>query len=249
MNFAVLLYTFWLRVRKMTKGDIIFDVITFIGCFGLCQGGAHAIEAALDLALSPLLLILVCWRFATDSVAKDAEYLALLFTRPITRTSYVITKAVTASLGGQLMIWKMLLFMAISEVIMRVTPFVFINGWDALNLFANSISFGCLAVAIYRLPSKWATVAYVALLYAYLGNSLVSTGMKLTGPAKEMSGTLETMRAALYAIFVPSIDLETTFRSTSFSVVPILAFVSNILIYLTVATVLLNKRELSYAED
>ncbi len=249
MNLAVLVYTFLLRTKKLRKIDLVFDAMLIVACFGSVMQGPGMVQRFIDLLMNPATMMIMAWGFATDSMVKGTEYQALLFTRPLTRSSYVVSKTLMTWLGAQFVFWKCFVALLAANLLLHPKTVTFFTGWDLLYIVANTLSFGALAVAVHRLPTKWAGLAYILLFYSYLGGAAMPAGLKFTGSAQSATVPMEMTREAFSHVLYPVIDLEAVFHSTTFSIVPILAYISNILIYITVATIMLNRRELSYAQD
>jgi len=251
VNPAIFLFTFLGEIRRFNKSDILFHVLLALGLVAICKAPhpATVIAGVLDLLTNPAILVLISWRFCADMGTKSGEYHALLFTRPLTRSSYIFTRAVVAWLGILVFVGKALLVILFAQLAFGIHPLTFISGWDALNIIANSFSFGCLGVLVYKLSTKWSSVLYMLMFSSYFGSTVSSGAMKLTGAMQSASVPAETMATAMKQAFYPAIDFEAAFHASQFSFVPFLAYASNILIYLTAATILLSRREFSYAED
>jgi hypothetical protein len=126
---------------------------------------------------------------------------------------------------------------------------VFISGWDALTLAANALSFGALGLVVAKLPNKWSTIVYFCLLASYYGGALNSGTPRMQESLQGYAVPMESVAQPLSFAFYPVIDLECVFNSTTFSYAPLVGFASNVLIYLTLAIILINRREFSYAQD
>jgi hypothetical protein len=251
VNPAIFLFTFLGEIRRFSKSDIVFHVLMIIGLFALCKAPhpATVIASVIDLITNPAILVLISWRFCADFSTKSGEYQALLFTRPLTRSSYIFTRALVAWVGTMVFVGKALLVILLGQLAFGIKPLTFISGWDAINIIANSFSFGCLGVLVYKLSTKWSSIFYLMMFGTYFGSTVNSGALKLTGAMQGASVPAEAMVAGMKQAFYPAIDFEAVFHASQFSIVPFLAYASNILIYLTVATILLSRREFSYAED
>jgi hypothetical protein len=93
------------------------------------------------------------------------------------------------------------------------------------------------------------------LLFAFcIYGAMVSTGLSF-GPKPDGDlGRLsiqgwEAAALIFHQLFYPAVDLQAIFQRSPISIVPIVTYISNILLYLLGATVVLNKREFTYAQD
>ena len=194
MNLPVLIYTFLLRLRKFRKVDLFFDAMLVLACFTSVMQGPSFVQHFIDLLLNPATMMIMAWGFATDSMVKGTEYQALLFTRPLTRSSYVVSKTIMTWLGAQLVFWKCFLALLAANLLLHPKTITFFTGWDVLYIIANTLSFGALAVAVHRLPQKWAGLAYILLFYSYLGGAALPAGVKFTGSGQSATVPIEMTR-------------------------------------------------------
>lgn len=245
INLAIIKYTFLLAMRRWTLSDFVFHAINFVGIVLMCMLGPAGVQLLLGLLCNPMFLLFVSWRYVADMMTKGAEYHALLFSRPITRVSYIFTKTLIAWLGAQFIAYKLLLMLLVAQLILGIKPLQMPSPWDLLTLAANAFGFSCLAIATCRLPKKWIGLGLIVLFGSYMGGS---TQLGLLGKGLPRAEANQAT-VALSQLICPFIDLESVFRSATFSFSPIISFISNALIFLTIATVLINRTEFTYAHD
>ncbi len=206
----------------------------------------------------PTLAMIISYMFIQDNVANtrqlnDGEYLSLLFSRPLARSQYILSKWLAGSFGVFLIMLMNIFTFNLAQILQSRTSVAPVDGWSLANLALNAFSYSALMVVIRTFPMRLGIAVFVILVY-----------LSLLGPALNfsMSSYEATLPAAFYFFqaitfvsnilqqFVyPGIDLYDVFNCTKFSVLPLVNYVSNVLLYLLIATMLLNRREFSYGED
>jgi hypothetical protein len=252
MNRAVFFFTFLLKLSTLSKLDIALLVLAFLGLLGAAYSGKE-MGGFIDSFTSPPFLLFFGFSFSQDvalnaNSLRDGEYFALLFTRPITRSSYVLTKALVVACG---MMSISLIFACLVGLVQLVanTPTVeFIDGWKFLSLVANCFGFGCVVVLLRTLPTKVGFRCMFVFLSVCMVNSSIDFSVKMDQDATVVYAW-EYIVTFLQNFLYPVLDFEAIVHSTRFSWAPFVNYVSNCLIYLTVATYILNAREFSYAEN
>jgi hypothetical protein len=258
VNKAVLWFTLLLKLSQINKVDIGFYIVAFLGFVGL--GLIHFdLNFVLELITNPATLLIFGYSFARDSSLNgsnrnEGEYFALLFCRPITRSSYVLTKALVTAIGIFCISCSFLLLMLIAQILTRSQPVVFIDFLSMLSLIASCWSFGCLMIMLRALPEKISNIALALFLYACAGGALINYGAKLSDGGLQMIDSSvitswEVLCDTIQQFFYPALDVEALVNASSFSLAPVVCYVSNCLLYLLAATVLVNRREYSYAEN
>jgi hypothetical protein len=261
MNKAVFIFTCLLKLSTISAVDIAMLAFAFLGfiCLAFAK---HDLTPIFDVLRSPPILMAFAYRFAQDIAInqdsiREGEYFALLFTRPITRISYVFTKAVVIALGVQTLSFLMMLLLALAEFIAQSKPFVFIGFWEAVSLWANCFGIGCLVMLLMTLPLKWSYRLFFVVFGIYAFQSTLDFSVKLD---IDLANNLEHIGVpALQAwqglfsfvenFLYPVLNLDAIMTSTVFTWTPLINYVSDCLLYLTAATYILNKREFSYAYE
>ena len=203
---------------------------------------------------SPMVCIATAYFFISDGFAgqkliSEADPLALLFTRPITRFSYVISKFCAALTGGTLIFGCGLLI---------VYTLAFCLGLKNLpldylalpNLVCNMAAWTSLIVFMHSAHPFIALTGYFVLLgTSGMGSLFIST-------EHSDNSWLELFRDICLFIhnwfgdFLPSqIDLSSLMAAEAFDQYEFAVFLSNIVFFLLLATLALNKRELFYGSE
>ncbi len=253
MNKAILKYSLLLKLSQIGWFEVILLMLLFLGGLGAGMSKSGAQEM-FDVFTHPAFLLILGWRFSRDIALnqhslKDGEYFSLLFTRPITRVSYVFTKALVTSLGCLIMVFALLTIIFLGQLLGGAPHPKFPDGWQCLSLVANSWSFSCLIMMLRVMPPKIGEWALLLCLMGAAGTAF-SFGVKVDTPSQQaLLQSWEVASAIYHQLFFPAFDAQVVFERAPFSVVPIIAYVSNCLLYLLGATLIINRREFSYAQD
>ena len=245
MSPAVYLFTLWVKFSSMSSvlGLLFLAIGVPIILSSVAVDGKTA-DLLVNLVNGPTLAMAISYTFMQDNIANtrqmnDGEYLSLLFARPLTRSQYI-------------MMLNILTFNTAQTLQGRNTV-VDLNFWSMSDLILNALSYSALMVVIRSFPMRLGIAVFIILVYA-----------SLIGPALSFSmSSYEGAIPAVYMIFqalvfisnflhhfvFPGIDLFEVLNTTRFSVLPLVTYVSNILMYLLLGTVLLSRREFSYGEE
>lgn len=261
MNRAIFIFTCLLKLSSISKMDIALLSLAFFGFLAVAMA-KHDVTSLFDVFRSPPILMAFAFRFAQDIAMnreslRDGEYFALLFTRPITRASYVFTKAIVIALGAQVVSWLMILLLVMAQLIAHSQPVVFIDGWGFLSLAANCFGIGCLVILLRTMPAKVSYRCFFLIFSVYVFQSTMDFSVK---PDFNMAGNFDqaaipALKAwqALFSFFqdflYPVLNIDAIAASTRFSWTAVVNYVSDCFLYLTLATYILNRREFSYAYD
>lgn len=253
MNKAILKYSLLLKLSQFGAFEITLLSLAFISFIGSSIYMKTEIKSLVDSLTHPAILLITGWKFAQDSAfnqnsLNDGEYFSLLFTRPITRFSYVLTKAFVTAMGSLSMTVSFLLLLLLAQVLTGNHPLIFVDGWQLSSLLANAWSFGCLLMFLRVLPPKLGTLLFLFCFYGAVG-TVFSIGFKTESTMGVAMRGWETASIVFHQLFYPCIDFQTVFERSPFSFVPIVTYVSNFLLYLLGATIVINKREFTYAQD
>jgi hypothetical protein len=253
MSKAIFLFTFLMKASKFGKWEIGFTIVLFLSFWGMALSRSD-MHIALDGFLSTPMLIFYAYVFTQDSAFNrhsldDGEYFALLFTRPLTRASYILTKAVVAACGIIYFVIYLLILFFLGQLLGGAKTFVFPDAWQALNLLVNAFGFGCLVVMIRALPTRVGGWVLIVFWYASAVGTVADRGTKITSLDPSATYAWESCCFLCKQILSPAIDLEAVFMNASFSWTPVVSFLSNCFIYLLIATIIICRREFSYAQD
>lgn len=259
MSPAVFLFTLIAKFSNISSilGLLFLAVVVPIFISAIAIDGKTA-DAMIALVNGPTLAMGISYTFIQDNVANtrqmnDGEYLSLLFSRPLARSQYIISKWLAGSAGVFIIMLMDILVFNLAQTLQSRSTLAPTDSWNMANLALNALSYSALMVVIRSFPMRLGVTVFIILVYA----SLISPALNFS-----MSNYEATLPVAYYFFkavsflanflqqFVyPGIDIYEVFNSTKFSLLPIVVYVSNLLLYLFLATVLLNRREFSYGED
>lgn len=179
------------------------------------------------------------------SIGRDASegHLPLLLTRPIRRSTYVLSH--WAALGSAASFWSLLHLLvqwALAQMSSRQPPGVFELMDNALGRV--SLCFGMAAALVCfaaRLPAYGNVVLWGAL---YWVADRVLPGL---GQEEAIRHFTFTVRQYLTGLLMPELDVRRTFAATPISWFRLFTYVSNISLLLMLAIHVFNRREVSYA--
>lgn len=215
-------------------------------------------DMLISLVNGPTLAMAISYTFMQDNIANtrqlnDGEYLSLLFSRPLTRAEYIVSKWLAGSTGVFIIMIINILVFNLAQKAQGRSSFVEISIWSMLDLLLNALSYSALMVVIRSFPMRLGIAVFVVLVYASLIGPALSFSMssyESTVPAVYiLFQTLVFISTFLHHFVFPGIDIYEVFNSSRFTLLPLVTYVSNVLVYLTLASVLLNRREFSYGED
>lgn len=200
----------------------------------------------------------ISYTFIQDNIAStkqlnDGEYLSLLFSRPLTRFQYIVSKWLAGSTGVFVIMLSNLICFNLAQLAQSHSSLVLVDGFVVVDLLLNALSYSALMVLIRAFPLRLGLAVFIALVYvSLLGAALDFSSNNLAGDLPVMhylflaiSGSAAVLREFVF----PSVSIYESLNSTRFSILPFLNFASNLTLYLFFASALLNRREFSYGED
>lgn len=196
-------------------------------------------------------------KVANSQQRKDGEYLSLLFSRPVSRTSYIVSKWLSASVFVLAVIMILALISTVSACVAQllfaghlfVRPLI--DGYGLADAALNSLSFSALFVMFAACPGRirlFISSAVIGILFAMMfsvGLNIIASGISVVETSKVM-GTLMSIFGSLFRVSVDSYHIIYAAESPLSA---ILIYISNVVLYLTVASLALCHREFFYAND
>jgi hypothetical protein len=258
MNKALLLFTmkrFLNWVNVLMGGSLLI--------FGSCAVGTMLLvdssvtnELLRTVMFGPFLPILIAYSIISPQVAnsqrrKDGEYLSLIFSRPVSRCTYVMTKWLSGSL----------LTMAIMTMATAIAlgvaaafghyPQHLLDGYAIADAVLNSLSYTALVVLISSFPYMWGVAVMIVVMYSSLllsltvGSLTFLSTITLSGAFQPVIG----MAKAFLSTLTVGVDTYHIMNSSVFPLTDFIVYVSNIVLYLTLAVLVMSMREFFYAND
>lgn len=237
-------------------------MLFFSALFGLLQTIDSPVtnEIVRSFLVGPIVPIIVAYSVISPQVAnsqrrKDGEYLSLIFSRPVSRWVYVITKWIT---GTAFVLIVMALQASLAFYVSCICAKLFnthpgnvLDAYAITDAILNALGFTALVVFISSMPQRIAVI--VMLFYVYLVFILtvsVGTASYLDSLSlDEVSKSVTAVGQLLFSIFVVGFDSYHVVNSSSFPIANAAIYLSNIVWYLTLATLVMSYREFFYAND
>lgn len=263
MNRAVFKYSFfekfsgiidWLILAGVVIGPSVMLVVVGMNLEDVDYRRSVADQLAAFMRNSTYLLLLA-FIFVSDGlvgrrIIGDAAPLNMLFSRPITRLSYVLSKWLAGSLGS------MCLLLAAAGLFQLAVTFLgikesYVDGYGVASMIATSMGYAALMVFLHCLPGVFGPIAYISVWsISNVGSVLASV------PDKGIPWYAVILKQAAIAFdfcfrefIFPSIDIFTLLTSVVFDWKEVIVYVSSIIIFLVAAALIMNRREFFYATE
>ncbi|PWT96887.1 MAG: hypothetical protein C5B53_08805 [Candidatus Melainabacteria bacterium] len=196
-------------------------------------------------------LYVISPQFANTQQRKDGEYLSLIFSRPLPRWSYVLSKW----LSGVIFILAIVIIQAVLAFALAGVagrqPRDVLDCYSVADAILNAISYTALIVLISSLPSPW---GYWIFAWIWAACVLITMGVGTMSfitslSVSELSNSVVTAAQFLFSFFSVGIDSYHVFKSSRLPLIDIVIYVSNVVCYLTLSMFAMNRREFFYAND
>lgn len=204
-------------------------------------------------------LMVLCLGLAGNSATqggRGGEYLPLIFTRPITRSQYVLSKWITMTLIGGAVT-------ALQNIIIAAIGFLFGEAVSMQGIVsmvverftdAGLISAAMLLTMLNRNPAF--QIFAVVSFYVWLtGQTVPPVTVAGVGSTSMQDLSIETTKVMLSAsqyvadLILPTINVYDVITATHFSLAPIVAYISAVTLYLALAIHVTNRREFFYGTN
>jgi hypothetical protein len=254
---AGIIYAMLVKLRNWRNLITIFFVLVVAPIWISCVCPGQVLETLEPMIIgSPVVTILMSYLLVKDASGNtrslsDGEYLSLVFTRPVTRASYLLTKLVACSVMVSVLTMLQLAIFCQSEMFFGRSIIAYINGYTAADILLNSISISALMILISAFPPKVGLIVFMLLLYLTMLGATLPQMSFLPGHSDGLgfytaiSGVCGFIRTCL----TPTFSTGDFLNTTSFSWLPLITYVSNVAIYLVSAIYVLSKREFFYASN
>ena len=205
------------------------------------------------------ILMVLCLGLAGNTSTqggRGGEYLPLVFTRPLSRADYVITKWVTITvIGGVLAAVQNLIIVAAGYCFGEVLTLQAV----ASMLLERFLDAGIISAAmILAMLNKNAIFQIVAILGFYIwmaGQTIPPVSVAGPNPSGIDQLSIESTKFMLSAsqvlsdLIIPTINVYDAMNSSQWPLVSILSYVSTLALYLLFAIAVTNRREFFYGTN
>lgn len=214
----------------------------------LIAGGIH------NYFLQPIVYLLFAYIFISDGpaggrIVAEADSLSLLFTRPMTRFCYVVSRYLAAVVGTSVLL-------SIALVVVYLVALCYgVNLIDISLLTVASIiltaASWCSLVIFMHSASPLIAFSTVFILFGCAGvGNIYSQAQQSSDAFLELLKTISLFIDEWFGDFLPSsIDLLELTTASAFDTYEFAIFVSNIAFFLLIAAFALSCREFSYGSD
>lgn len=261
MNRAIFLYTLYVRMRSMpVLGTVGFFcilaplVLTAATVVGSADVDAAALTMVLGAPATALVLAFVILRdgFADTRHMNDGEYLTLLFTRPVSRADYVISKWLATACAVSAALFLQISIFHVGQVLQNIDDSYVWGLPGFINVILNSLSASALISAINAFPRRYAVYLFILTSYssilARFSNSTWRNETAFTGDHPAITDQVNATN--IISTFLNTrIDAYNLLHAQHFPWLDTVGYLSNVSLYLLVAVFLLTRREFFYGSD
>ncbi len=259
MNLGILIFTLARLITPSSALSLFFMTVVMPCIIGMTPktGKTDVADMFVSSLFNTIMPLLIGYIIVADNVANsknlnDGEYLSLLFTRPITRSSYVLSKWVAGTIGVALCVFVAYTFLLIGYLISGrpAAP----DPVECANILLNCFSAVALVVLVSTVPLRLGVFLLVVVFYVSgLGPLFTTVSMKATTNGQvgvaAFASALGSVLLFLQSLTHQSIDLNEIMNSVSFSWKTVIVYFSNLTVYLSLAILIMNKREFYYASE
>ncbi len=202
----------------------------------------------------PSVYLLLAFLFISDAIASgklvaESDTLALLFTRPMTRFCYVLTRYLAAVIGTSFFMYCAILLAYIVALFYGV--YTIDIGWlTVLSIVLSAASWCSMAIFLHSAAPVVAIITMFILFGCGGMGSIYSHAQEPTNAFLQILKTLILFLDQWFGDFMPnSIDLATMAAASAFDTYEFSIFISNIAFFILIAAFSLSCREFSYGSD
>lgn len=252
MNPTILFYTFAVKLSRIPMLLSLFFYTVILPV--LFSTGSHAGRpdgVIYELLTSPGWAIVIGYIFIDDSTvtarnANDGEFLALLFTRPVSRSEYIISKWMAGGIAIAAIVIVQLLVFDLAMLCRGLEPPLLQTPYEWANIILNGFSISALLISIRSLPYRWGVICFVILVsFAWCGTAFGSIG---SVDRNSEFITVASVYRNLSTVFFPTIDTFDVWHSYA-PWLPTITFASNVATYLCLSCVIMSIREFFYSNE
>lgn len=205
------------------------------------------------------ILMVLCLGLAGNTSTqggRGGEYLPLVFTRPVSRTDYVITKWVTITVIGGVLA-------AIQNLIVAGAGYFFGEALTAqavvsmmLERFLDAGIISAAMILAMLNKNTWFQIISILSFYIWMaGQTIPPVSVAGPDPTGLDQMSIESTKFMLNAsqilsdAIIPTINIYDAMNTSHVPIVPILAYVSTVTLYLVFAIAVTNRREFFYGTN
>lgn len=254
---------FTITIRRYLSWTALIGLSLGIVCWGSFVGILLIVESHESREMARAMLFgpaipmflaysVVCPQVANYQRAKDGEYLSLLFTRPITRASYIITKWAAGSVFVVTVNLLMALVALVPPIVAGRYSENILDGFSITDAAFNSMGYTALVVFFASFPFRIGIYLFFLAWYFVAIISLTTGVVSFVGSAVwggDAFRVFSVIAQFLYGFFVIGVDSYHLLNSAQSPLLSIVTYASNVVLYLTLAVWVMSLREFFYAND
>lgn len=205
------------------------------------------------------ILMVLCLGLAGNTSTqggRGGEYLPLLFTRPVSRAEYVLTKWVTITVIGGLLA-------AIQNLVVAFCGFYFGETLTiqavlsmVLERFLDAgIISAAMMLAMLNKNTMFQIVSIIAFYIWMAGQTIPPVSVAGPNPtgidelALQSTKVMLTTSQLLSDLIIPTVNVYDALNTSQLPLVPILSYISTLALYLVFAVAVTNRREFFYGTN
>ncbi len=257
---AILRFNLWEKILAWRGG---IPVLLFLGlpCYMMLitvidsTEPEMAAKAVWNYFSTPTIYLLLAYLFISDGLLTgkptgEPETLNLLFTRPITRTAYVLSKFLAGVIGSMVVMFISALLTLGAATILGITENP-IDSYFAISIVLNSLIFSAFYVFLHCMPALLGLVAYLFLSGCQTVGDILSIGYTASAPMffKYVKQGILFFNYWFGDVYPSCVDFSLIATSYYACTELIVVFLSNLSIFLFLAILMLSIREFSYGSD
>ncbi len=258
MSRAILLYTLFVKMRSLpvivTIGFLAVLMPTILSLLAAVEGNDDAVSAVMTFFETPSIPLVIAFILQKDAFAdtkrlSDGEYLSLLFTRPLTRADYVVSKWLAAAVCVAFSLYLQMIVFHICQQMGGRFDYMW-TPYRAVDVLLLSFSSAAVVSVINAIPRRLGLYVFTGLSYAgLLVQAPVADWRTADQTMNDVTASFQFLGSIVNSLLSNRVNTFDLFLSTNPDWLSMVAYVSNITLYLLLATYLLNKREFFYGSE
>lgn len=260
LNKTLIRFNLWEKVRAWRVG---IPIMLFMGlpCYMMLISVIDSTEPETaaknvwNIFNNASIYFLLAYLFISDGLLTgrptgEPETLNLLFTRPVTRTCYVLSKFFCGFLGSTIV-----LFISVSLTLGVATSLGIVeNPIDShfiLSIIFNCLIFSAFYVFLHSMPSLLGLVCYLFFSGCQTVGEIMSIGYSSSAPTffKYVKDAILFFNYWFGDVFPSCVDFSLIASSYYACTELIVVYLSNLSLFLFLAILILSLREFSYGSD
>lgn len=180
----------------------------------------------------------------------DSEPMCLIFSRPISRLSYVVTRWVAGCLGALIVILPAALIYQITANNMHCDT-ALLTGYSVASIVCNTLVHGALIVMLHCFPAIFGLFALIMAHFVVNFGEMMARAPLSSSPwwMRPIASFFVFCSDWLYDFVHLEINVYSIINCIHFSWLPIVTYASNIILFLWLGAWVLSKREFFYGTE